>query len=66
MTSYDEAGNIGKRYRRSDAIGVPFAITIDDETLNSDEVTVRFRDTMKQEKVKVSDLEAFIKKHLEG
>lgn len=66
MTSYDEAGNIGKRYRRSDAIGVPFAITIDDETLNSDEVTVRFRDTMEQEKVKVSDLEAFIKKHLEG
>lgn len=66
MASYDEAGNIGKRYRRSDAIGVPFVVTIDDETLNNDEVTVRFRDTMEQEKVKVSDLEAFIKKHLEG
>lgn len=66
IASYDEAGNIGKRYRRSDAIGVPFVVTIDDETLNNDEVTVRFRDTMEQEKVKVSDLEAFIKKHLEG
>ena len=48
MTSYDETGNIGKRYRRQDIIGTPFAITIDDDTLNSNTVTVRDRDTMEQ------------------
>ena len=60
MASYDESGNIGKRYRRADAIGTPFAITIDDETLNNDTVTVRFRDTMTQEKIKVSEIKDFI------
>ncbi len=60
MVSYDESGNIGKRYRRADAIGTPFAITIDDETLNNDTVTVRFRDTMTQEKIKVSEIKDFI------
>ena len=54
--SYDDAGSIGKRYRRCDAIGVPFCITVDDETINDNIVTVRNRDTMTQEKVKVSDL----------
>ena len=58
--SYDEAGSIGKRYRRCDAIGVPFCITVDDETINDDVVTVRNRDTMEQEKVKVSDLKEYI------
>ena len=60
MVNYDESGNIGKRYRRADAIGTPFAITIDDETLNNDTVTVRFRDTMTQEKIKVSEIKDFI------
>ena len=60
MVSYDESGNIGKRYRRADAIGTPFAITIDDETLNNGTVTVRFRDTMTQEKIKVSEIKDFI------
>ena len=60
MVNYDESGNIGKRYRRADAIGTPFAITIDDETLNNDIVTVRFRDTMTQEKIKVSEIKDFI------
>ena len=60
MVSYDESGNIGKRYRRADAIGTPFAITIDDETLNNDTVTIRFRDTMTQEKIKVSEIKDFI------
>ena len=46
--SYDESGSIGKRYRRSDAIGTPFAITIDDDTLEYNTVTVRDRDTMQQ------------------
>ena len=48
MTDYDEAGNIGKRYRRSDVVGTPFAITVDDNTLNNNTVTVRDRDTMEQ------------------
>ena len=48
MCLYDETGSIGKRYRRSDVIGTPFAITIDDETLNNNTVTIRNRDTMEQ------------------
>ena len=48
MTSYDEAGSIGKRYRRCDAIGTPFCITIDDNTLENNTVTIRDRDTMEQ------------------
>ena len=59
--SYDDAGSIGKRYRRCDAIGVPFCITVDDETINDNIVTVRNRDTKTQEKVKVSDLKEYIK-----
>ena len=47
-TTYDEAGNIGKRYRRQDVIGTPFSITIDDNTLNNNTVTIRDRDTMEQ------------------
>ncbi len=48
MVSYDDSGNIGKRYRRGDVIGIPFAITIDDETINNNTVTIRDRDTMEQ------------------
>ena len=48
MTTYDETASIGKRYRRQDAIGTPFAITVDDETLNNGTVTLRDRDTMEQ------------------
>ena len=48
MVVYDETGNIGKRYRRQDVIGTPFCITVDDETLNNNTVTIRDRDTMKQ------------------
>ncbi|MDD4411195.1 MAG: glycine--tRNA ligase [Bacilli bacterium] len=58
--SYDDAGNIGKRYRRSDAIGTPFCITIDDETINNGMVTVRDRDTMKQEIIKKEDIINYI------
>jgi glycyl-tRNA synthetase len=58
--SYDETGSIGKRYRRSDAIGTPYAITIDDETLENDTVTLRDRDTMEQIKIKVSDIKDYI------
>ena len=64
-TIYDESANIGKRYRRQDAIGTPFCITIDDETLNNNTVTVRDRDTMKQEVVKLDELVDYIAKKIE-
>ena len=51
MVNYDESGTIGKRYRRNDAIGTPFCITIDDETLENNTVTIRDRDTMEQIKI---------------
>ena len=63
-TSYDESGSIGKRYRRCDAVGTPFAITIDDDTLNNNTVTIRHRDTMKQETISVNDLVEFIKNNI--
>ena len=62
--SYDESGNIGKRYRRSDAIGTPFALTIDDNTINDNTVTVRDRDTMKQEVVNIDDLLNYIEEKI--
>ena len=58
--SYDETGNIGKRYRRSDAIGTPFAITIDDETINNNTVTLRNRDTMEQITLNVNAVASYI------
>ncbi len=60
MVNYDESGNIGKRYRRSDAIGTPFCVTIDDDTLNNNTVTVRDRDTMKQDTINLDDLVNYI------
>jgi len=64
MTQYDEVGSIGRRYRRQDEIGTLFAVTIDFETLEKDDVTVRDRDTMKQERIKISDLVGCIQKPL--
>lgn len=64
MIEYDEAGSIGKRYRRQDAIGTPFCITIDFDTVNDNMVTVRHRDTMEQERVLITELKGFISKHL--
>jgi hypothetical protein len=61
MTSYDDAGNIGKRYRRQDVIGTPFCITIDEETLNNNTVTVRDRDTMNQVVISVDKIIEYIK-----
>jgi glycyl-tRNA synthetase len=58
--TYDETANIGKRYRRQDAIGTPYCITIDEETLQNDTVTIRDRDQMTQIKVKVDELKAFL------
>jgi len=56
MCEFDDNGNIGKRYRRQDEIGTPFCVTIDFDTLKNKDVTVRDRDTMKQERIKISDL----------
>ena len=58
--TYDETGNIGKRYRRQDVIGTPYCITIDEETLNNGTVTIRDRDTMNQDIVKLEDLKNYI------
>jgi glycyl-tRNA synthetase len=58
--AYDDAGSIGKRYRRQDEIGTPFCVTVDYDTLQDNCVTVRERDTMKQERVKVIDLLTYI------
>jgi len=56
MTTYDDTASIGKRYRRQDEIGTPFCVTVDYETLEDNCVTIRDRDTMKQERIKISDL----------
>lgn len=58
MTSIEDSGSIGKRYKRNDAIGVPYSITVDDETLKNNKVTIRFRDTAEQE---IMDLDEAIK-----
>lgn len=59
---YDEKDSIGKRYRRQDAIGTPFCITIDHQTLEDNAVTIRHRDTMEQERVAISQLYDILKK----
>ncbi len=62
---YDDRGNIGKRYRRQDEIGTPFCITYDFESEEDASVTVRDRDTMQQERVKIADLKEYFEKKLE-
>ncbi len=63
MCEYDEAGSIGKRYRRQDEIGTPFCITYDFDSVEDKSVTVRHRDSMEQERVKMDDLEAYLEKY---
>ena len=60
MVSYDESGNIGKRYRRQDVIGTPFCVTIDDETINNNTVTIRNRDNMEQITISLDELVNYI------
>ena len=64
MTSYDETGSIGKRYRRSDAIGTPWCITVDEETINNGTVTVRDRDTMEQISLKIEEIIPYIEERI--
>ena len=65
MVDYDEAGSIGKRYRRQDEIGTPICITYDFESEEDGCVTVRDRDTMKQERIKIESLKDYISKKIE-
>ena len=60
MCDYDEAGSIGKRYRREDEIGTPFCVTVDFDTLEDNAVTIRDRDTMEQVRVPINEVENWI------
>ena len=63
---YDETGSIGKRYRRQDEIGTPFCITVDFETVESDNcVTIRDRDTMEQVRMPIDELVGYLEKKIE-
>ena len=62
---YDEAGSIGKRYRREDEIGTPFCITVDFDTMEDNTVTVRDRDTMEQIRLPIDELSKYIEEKME-
>lgn len=64
MCDFDDNGNIGKRYRRQDEIGTPFCLTVDFDSLEKGDVTIRDRDTMKQERVGIKDLESYFENNL--
>ena len=63
---YDVSGAIGRRYRRQDEIGTPFCVTYDFDSLEDNAVTVRERDTMEQERVKIDELETYLAARLAG
>ena len=63
---YDETQSIGKRYRRQDEVGTPFCITVDFETIDDQAVTIRHRDTMKQERVALSQVKGYLAERLIG
>lgn len=62
---YDEAGSIGKRYRREDEIGTPYCVTVDFDTLEDNKVTIRDRDTMEQVRIDISEIEKWIEERIE-
>jgi glycyl-tRNA synthetase len=64
MVNYDDAGNIGKRYRREDEAGTPFCITVDFDTEADETVTIRDRDTMDQIRIKINDLRSFLEEKM--
>ncbi|MGH3749433.1 MAG: His/Gly/Thr/Pro-type tRNA ligase C-terminal domain-containing protein, partial [Micromonosporaceae bacterium] len=63
---FDDAGAIGRRYRRQDEVGTPFCVTVDFDTLDDNAVTVRDRDTMKQERVSLDQVEMYLVGRLPG
>jgi len=64
MVTYDEAGSIGKRYRRQDEIGTPMCVTIDFDTLEDNTVTIRDRDTMEQIRLSIDELVDYVNKKI--
>ena len=62
--AYDEKDAVGRRYRRQDALGTPFCVTVDHQTLEDQTVTIRYRDTMKQDRVQISNLKAIIEQEV--
>ncbi len=62
--AYDEKDAVGRRYRRQDAVGTPFCITVDHDTLKDNTVTIRYRDSMEQKRVKIEELQSVIKKEI--
>jgi glycyl-tRNA synthetase len=66
MCEFDDSGNIGKRYRRQDEIGTPYCITVDFDTLEKGDVTVRDRDTMQQVRIKAEELASYLRSQLSG
>ena len=63
MAAFDDRGNIGKRYFSQDEIGTPYCVTVDFESLEKDDITVRDRDTMKQKRIKIGSLKEYLKNH---
>jgi glycyl-tRNA synthetase len=64
VSYFDQSGSIGKRYRRQDELGTPFCVTIDYESLEDESVTIRFRDSMEQKRIAISEITKFIKREL--
>ena len=64
MTQYDDAGSIGRRYRRQDEVGTPYCVTVDFETLTDRQVTVRDRDSMEQERLPIDKLVEYLQERL--
>jgi glycyl-tRNA synthetase len=64
MTSYDDAGAIGRRYRRQDEVGTPFCVTVDFDSLEDRQVTVRERDSMRQERLPIDNLVPYLREEL--
>lgn len=64
MTTYDETGSIGKRYRRQDVIGTPFCITVDEDTIENETVTIRDRDTMKQITLPIEEVVKYVEERV--
>jgi glycyl-tRNA synthetase len=64
MVDFDDAGAIGRRYRRNDEVGTPFCVTVDFDSLQDSAVTVRDRDSMKQDRVSVDRLDAYLGERL--
>ena len=64
MCGYDEAGSIGKRYRREDEIGTPYCVTVDFDTLEDNTVTIRDRDSMEQVRLNIDEVENWIQERI--